>query len=643
MSQGSWAKLAYAILLHIGTATLCYAAPPGRAWTQPEGVAVPTWDLVGSPFLRPDSTGHPKMQVYVERAGGATSAPVGLIWTGSSWSQALSVNYGITRLSPVSQPPGSDVALSVGTSMIPSDPTGSKRFLILADLRAGSVDTLGIVSQIASQRAGVITDQYVWVLVNNSGSLELFSRPRTGGIWKHMYIPAAGPSNVTAASTTDTTAILAWDCSTGLCWATATPDTFEVRGSITPDAGGPGAWTATDGTTWLGWGSLQSASMLSSLDGTQWSAPQSLACNYQQPDPSYVLGIALGGFSGHNPVLATISVLGSQLVTCVSLPSPSGYYLGDQLPGGYLGPTVTADKNDDAWVAWYSLPAFTTFWAHTYCTAEVLSVAVTPTSPERTLSWVISESAPGSWWEVERAVSSGAFDQVARVKADTSPNLSWTDVTDPPDALLRYRVRRGSVDSRYSVVSDEVTWNDPTPVQLSLASVVVEAGSVALAWRAPGAGNLEASVQRRTESGDWQVIGAALPEGIDALLYVDSTVSPGHRYAYRLAWIEDQTALFTSAAWVDVPQGPSLALEGFVPNPSVRGTSIAFTLPSFGKAVLEVVDVAGRRVFRRDVGSMGAGRHLVKLDGSERYRPGVYLISLTQGGSTIRARGVITR
>jgi len=62
-----------------------------------------------------------------------------------------------------------------------------------------------------------------------------------------------------------------------------------------------------------------------------------------------------------------------------------------------------------------------------------------------------------------------------------------------------------------------------------------------------------------------------------------------------------------------------------------------FTLPSRERAVLEVMDIAGRRVLRREVGSLGPGRHLVDLSASLR-APGLYFLRLAQGGQLLRAR-----
>jgi hypothetical protein len=65
---------------------------------------------------------------------------------------------------------------------------------------------------------------------------------------------------------------------------------------------------------------------------------------------------------------------------------------------------------------------------------------------------------------------------------------------------------------------------------------------------------------------------------------------------------------------------------------------VSFALPTGEQAMLEIVDVAGRRAATREVGSLGAGRHTVDL-GAERGLPaGVYFLRLTQGTHRATAR-----
>jgi hypothetical protein len=104
------------------------------------------------------------------------------------------------------------------------------------------------------------------------------------------------------------------------------------------------------------------------------------------------------------------------------------------------------------------------------------------------------------------------------------------------------------------------------------------------------------------------------------------------------------TQLPTWTAGVDGGAPLAFALESARPNPS-RGEqlSVAFTLPTPAPARLELVDVSGRRVAEREVGVLGAGRHLVALAAGRPLAPGLYLVRLTQGANVRVTRVAVLR
>jgi len=89
--------------------------------------------------------------------------------------------------------------------------------------------------------------------------------------------------------------------------------------------------------------------------------------------------------------------------------------------------------------------------------------------------------------------------------------------------------------------------------------------------------------------------------------------------------------------------GTGLGLVGFRPNPARGRVAVAFSLPTPEPAVLEVFDVAGRRVFRRDVGWLGSGSHVLPLGSDFRPAPGLYTIRLAQAGRSVHTRSVVVR
>jgi hypothetical protein len=89
---------------------------------------------------------------------------------------------------------------------------------------------------------------------------------------------------------------------------------------------------------------------------------------------------------------------------------------------------------------------------------------------------------------------------------------------------------------------------------------------------------------------------------------------------------------------------PAFALEGVRPNPSLGNRmSVAFEMPTAATARLELMDVSGRRLAEREVGSLGAGRHEVDLAAGRQLAPGLYLVRLAQGANIRVARVTVLR
>jgi hypothetical protein len=90
-----------------------------------------------------------------------------------------------------------------------------------------------------------------------------------------------------------------------------------------------------------------------------------------------------------------------------------------------------------------------------------------------------------------------------------------------------------------------------------------------------------------------------------------------------------------------VPTAAGLNLSGPWPHPARDHFTVSFSLPSAVPASLELLDLAGRLVERRDVGSLGPGSHQITLGGSRRLSPGVYLVRLSQGAESTSAKAVL--
>ena len=92
---------------------------------------------------------------------------------------------------------------------------------------------------------------------------------------------------------------------------------------------------------------------------------------------------------------------------------------------------------------------------------------------------------------------------------------------------------------------------------------------------------------------------------------------------------------------------PALQLHPCHPNPFVDGTSVSFNMPSSGRAVVRVYDVAGRLVRTVDDSVRGAGPQQVRWDGrngdDEAVASGVYFIMLEAAGNSKTRKAVLLR
>jgi len=98
-----------------------------------------------------------------------------------------------------------------------------------------------------------------------------------------------------------------------------------------------------------------------------------------------------------------------------------------------------------------------------------------------------------------------------------------------------------------------------------------------------------------------------------------------------------------STVSVDPGTGPALALQGAWPNPARGSLRVVFRLPGTQPARLEAFDVNGRRLAVYDVGSMGAGTHVVDLAPNRALAAGIVLLKLTQGDRLLTSKATVIR
>ena len=179
----------------------------------------------------------------------------------------------------------------------------------------------------------------------------------------------------------------------------------------------------------------------------------------------------------------------------------------------------------------------------------------------------------------------------------------------------------------------------PVPVAVSLASSDARPDGVRLLWWSSFSAGTVATLESRRGEESWHAIAELVTDGGGRFGYEDRNVSPGERVGYRL--VSRGTPWPASEVWVTVPQRATLALAGARPNPAVDAPVMVFSLASDSPARLELFDLAGRRLATREVGTLGAGEHHLRI--GESLAPGLYVARLAQQGKVVTARFAVAR
>jgi hypothetical protein len=152
-------------------------------------------------------------------------------------------------------------------------------------------------------------------------------------------------------------------------------------------------------------------------------------------------------------------------------------------------------------------------------------------------------------------------------------------------------------------------------------------------------------------AGSLSTVSPASEMAVPFSLGIPDTAAAGNVHlCYTVAWAGGacpqtlcNTVHVTTSLAVEPSGEARLALTGAFPNPSFGRLTLSFSLASSAPAHLEIVDLGGRRVFEREVGSMGAGFHVLPI-GQERSLPiGVYVVRLTQSGREVSTKVTVIR
>ncbi len=229
-------------------------------------------------------------------------------------------------------------------------------------------------------------------------------------------------------------------------------------------------------------------------------------------------------------------------------------------------------------------------------------------------------------------------------------SVSHFDVSLTPNALMEPAINN-SLSSNVDLTKNafvDIGWMDfSTATTLSMFSAEDRQGGILLTWEFADASDVGAVTVERTQSelGPWAPITTELDSQYGRTLALDTAVEPGVNYYYRLSVMDHSGATakygFATGRHSVGVSGPAVLLAPS-PNPSPRGTTLAFRLsrPEFVR--LTITDASGRTVRMLRNGMVAPGEYSQFWDGtsesSSRVPAGLYFVTLatSQGRSTQR-------
>lgn len=208
---------------------------------------------------------------------------------------------------------------------------------------------------------------------------------------------------------------------------------------------------------------------------------------------------------------------------------------------------------------------------------------------------------------------------------------------------IRIEWPSGLVDVQAGVPVDRmmtVLENSTTPMAVLLVSAEATPAGVRIEWSLPGAISRAMTVERAVDNRSFQSYRAVAIDADGRAQLVDAAVEPGHRYGYRLDLGTDAGLTRPDETWVEV--AAFLGIQRAVRGPAGGAMDLELVLATNQPAVIDLIDVTGRRVATRRIENPSPGSMSLKLDDASDLPGGIYLARLTQGSAVAVARIVWT-
>ncbi|MCC6651797.1 MAG: T9SS type A sorting domain-containing protein, partial [Candidatus Eisenbacteria bacterium] len=173
--------------------------------------------------------------------------------------------------------------------------------------------------------------------------------------------------------------------------------------------------------------------------------------------------------------------------------------------------------------------------------------------------------------------------------------------------------------------------------QLALVGTEIVNGHPRMTWYSADGAREVMKLYRRAVPGEMEYVTDLQADGTGQLTYEDTDVKPGQSYEYKIGVTNNGVVRYLGQVWVDVPMNAAFALRSLSANPARGALQMSVSLASDSPASLDLMDITGRRVAGRDLGTLSAGEHTVSLDRGN-VQPGVYWVRLSQAGKVASVR-----
>jgi hypothetical protein len=225
-------------------------------------------------------------------------------------------------------------------------------------------------------------------------------------------------------------------------------------------------------------------------------------------------------------------------------------------------------------------------------------------------------------------------------------SVSHYDVSLTPNALMEPAINPDLTDNLDLTVDlfRDIGWfgrGGPVATQLALVAADVVNGHPHLEWFSSDGANESMRLYRAALPAGFERVGDLSANGTGTVKYDDMDVLPGRSYEYQLGVQTPTGERLLGFAHVDVPLGARLAIKRVAGNANGGALAFAVVLEKDTPATLDVMDAAGRRVARQDLGGLGAGEHTVSL--ADAPHSGVYWARVSQAGKTATTHFVLVQ